>query len=147
MRRQKVISTKHILNAPKRLLKFKNLSERLTKWLEILGAYDFEFEHCPGLHHCNADLQLFCSEMYSHPGPILRKVDLNVTSLTVRDARGRSLTYIRNSNGRSMPPWNSPYVTGISTRKSRNAITDRGSLPAVRLTRHKPVESVITSKS
>lgn len=59
MRRQKVISTKHIPNAPKRLLKFENLSERLTKWLEILGAYDFEFEHCPGLHHCNADLQFF----------------------------------------------------------------------------------------
>merc|ERR1711893_179753 len=37
------------------LTNFKDPQGQIARWLEVLGTYDFEIEHRPGLKHNNAD--------------------------------------------------------------------------------------------
>lgn len=37
------------------ITKFKDIQGQLARWLEVLGTYDFEIVHRPGLKHSNAD--------------------------------------------------------------------------------------------
>ena len=37
------------------LMNFKDPQGQVARWLEVLGTYDFEVEHRPGLKHSNAD--------------------------------------------------------------------------------------------
>ena len=51
--RQFLVRTDH--SALKWLLKFKNPEGQLARWLDLLGAYDFDIQHCSGICHGNAD--------------------------------------------------------------------------------------------
>lgn len=35
------------------LLDTKELEERMARWIQELGAYEFQVEHCPGKRHGN----------------------------------------------------------------------------------------------
>ena len=37
------------------LVNFKDPQGQVARWLEVLGTYDFQIQHRPGLHHNNAD--------------------------------------------------------------------------------------------
>ena len=51
--RRFLIRTDH--GALKWLTSFKDLQGQVARWLEVLGTYDFEIQHRPGLKHGNAD--------------------------------------------------------------------------------------------
>ena len=51
--RQFLVRTDH--SALKWLLKFKNPEGQLTRWLELLGTYDFNIQNRSGICHGNAD--------------------------------------------------------------------------------------------
>jgi len=51
--RQLLVRTDH--GALTWLLRFKNPEGYLARWLELLGTYDFNIQHCSGTRHGNAD--------------------------------------------------------------------------------------------